>query len=177
MTYVLHALIAQEHVLDSLAARFQNAHVVRLKQGIALVPVTEVLQEEIDGGRLPQSSDANTMFYELSNALECVCIDCSANGAVAYVEIEYFGGLGFQTTAVWDAGDIIFGPYKAGDEPGEPNMVMNPPLSEMPCNKALRLLGVKSRQGKDEFATVGLDTRRRTEQWIPESGEGGTSEQ
>ncbi|MFT3728358.1 MAG: hypothetical protein QM759_11095 [Terricaulis sp.] len=75
----------------------------------------------------------------------------STVGPLAYVETNYFGGIGGQSAVAFRDGAVVFGPLSAeGDA----------------INQALALLGVSVRPGSfDAFAAVGLDRRRYNEDY------------
>ena len=90
----------------------------------------------------------------------------SCSGPVAYVEADYFGGVGEQRAAVWDAGRLSLGPlYKGVDEAF--------PAEGSPISQALRYLGVQRGEHYDEFDAVGLLRHRRTEAWIEDAAAAG----
>jgi hypothetical protein len=97
------------------------------------------------------SGQAHGEFWKLSPSGALWIEDLSAAGRVAYVETEYFGGVGTQAAAVWENGRTILGPKQADIGP---------------INDALRLLGVACTQTQDEFAVAGLDRHRETEDWL-----------
>ena len=69
-----------------------------------------------------------------------------------YFETEYFGGLGLQGAAVFQVGDIAYGPKAA---------------KFGPINEALALLGVRTPASElDEFQTVGIGRYRSTADWL-----------
>ena len=80
-------------------------------------------------------------------------------GPVAYVEAEYFGGVGEQWAAVWDAGTVVLAPLHVDE--GEPF-----PPAGSPISQALRRLRVVTRAGEDEFSVGGGDRHRHSEAWI-----------
>lgn len=82
----------------------------------------------------------------------------SRAGAVAYVEAEYFGGVGRQCTAVWSAGALSLGPLTLDEH-------QQIPMQGTPISVALRSLGALRTPGADEFAAVGLQRHRETEGW------------
>lgn len=125
MAYTLEAFLAGGALATDLAARL-GAVAVPLDQGIALVPVPEPVP------------DADQLAAGLS-----------AGGAIAYVEAEYFGGVGEQHAVLWRGGE-------ATDLDGDPE----------PVNAALRALGVHRAGGDDEFDTVGLGRHRATADWL-----------
>ncbi|MYV43003.1 hypothetical protein GT030_30095 [Streptomyces sp. SID1328] len=77
---------------------------------------------------------------------------------MAYVEAEFFGGVGEQRVAVWDGGTMVLGPLHV--EEGQPFPTVGSPISQ-----ALRWLGVVASAGEDEFSAAGLDRHRHGETW------------
>ncbi|KPH98191.1 hypothetical protein ACFZDP_32140 [Streptomyces mirabilis] len=75
------------------------------------------------------------------------------------MEAEYFGGVGEQQAAVWADGAVVLGPLRVLE--GQPFGSAGSPISQ-----ALRRLGVVADAATDEFATVGLDRHRDSEDWI-----------
>jgi hypothetical protein len=87
---------------------------------------------------------------------------CSANGPVAYVEAEYFGGVGEQSVEVWDSGKVVLGPLSLAEKAPIP-------AADTPISQALRRLGVTKGDYHDEFDAVGLGRHRDTDDWLPSS--------
>jgi len=72
-----------------------------------------------------------------------------------YFETSYFGGRGGQGAAVFQDGEIVFGPQWADTGP---------------INRALGLLGVEvAPPAQDEFEAIGLHRHRDTEGWIEQA--------
>lgn len=152
MGHAIQAFIAREEVLRAAAARLGNAHVAPLGQGFALVPLTDDLHDEVTE---PGSGAAyEGRLWKLSSALARLAAEWSRQGPVAYVETEYFGGIGDQAALVWEGGEVVFGPERA--EIG-------------PINEALRRLGAGRGDHLDEFEAVGLRRHRHTANWIGEA--------
>ncbi|MGW5395691.1 hypothetical protein [Streptomyces sp. NPDC003952] len=86
----------------------------------------------------------------------------SAAGAVAYVEAEYFGGVGEQRAAVRAGGALALGPL---DEPTRKLFARR----IGPISRALRQLGVRGSRREDEFDAVGLSRHRDTSDWVPDT--------
>jgi len=83
---------------------------------------------------------------------------------VAYVEAEYFGGVGEQHAAIWDGGALVWGPMSIGFR-------QSIPPQGAAISQALRRIGVICSDGShDEFDAVGLRRHRHHEDWLPESG-------
>lgn len=152
MTYDLQAVIAGE-LLRAAAREWPAARTVPIGQGLTLIPMTEGLLESVtDGG------DGVLGFWQLSEGFAKTLADWSTAGPVAYVQAEYFGGVGEQTAAVWDAGALALGPL---------HLPEHQPVADAgtPISQALRRLGVVAGAGEDEFSAVGLDRHRSVERW------------
>lgn len=91
--------------------------------------------EEVPHIKLPQDF---VLFTEKPKA---------RNRLVAYCETDYFGGAGDQGAKVWNNKKLIFHKYTWFGA----------------INEALKLLGVKCEDGKDEFDTIGLGRFRSNE--------------
>ncbi|MFJ8053507.1 hypothetical protein [Streptomyces luteogriseus] len=155
MSYDLKAVIAGEEILRTATRDLCAVRLASIGQGLSLMPVTDALFEAVaDGG-----GDSASESRRLPGGFEKALAGWSAGGPVAYVEAEYFGGVGEQWAAVWDAGAIVLAPLHV--EEGEPF-----PPAGSPISQALRRLGVATRAGEDEFSAVGLDRHRHSEAWI-----------
>jgi len=159
MGYELQAAIAGDELLRTASRDIPGAHVVPLLQGLSLLPMTdEVFDAVTDGG-----TGGHLGFWRLPGGFEGLLAQWSAAGPVAYVEAEYFGGVGGQRAAVWVDGALALGPLETAERHGF-RMVR-------PVSQALRRLGARRGLGEDEFSAVGLDRHRHTDDWIP-SGTG-----
>lgn len=155
MGYDLQAVIAGREVLRAASRDLPAARLASLGQGLSLMPMTDALFNSVAAG-----SDAGALgFWRLPGGFEETLADWSTAGPVAYVEAEYFGGVGEQQAAVWDGGTIVLGPLHVQE--GEPF----PPAGSA-ISQALRRLGVVASAGEDEFSAVGLDRHRHGEGWI-----------
>ena len=121
MAFTLEALLARPPAARALAAELGSV-AVPLTEQVALVPLP---------GQL--TAEAEHRAAEVSRA-----------GVVAYVEAEYFGGVGEQRAVVWRDG--------AGTEPAT-------------INDALQILGVRRTADRDEFDSIGLGRHRTTRDW------------
>ncbi|MFD3505212.1 hypothetical protein [Streptomyces sp. NPDC058678] len=155
MGYDLQAVIAGREMLRSFSRDLPAARLASLGQGLSLMPVTDALFDSV-----ADAGDAGALgFWRLPGRFEKTLADWSAAGPVAYVEAEYFGGVGEQQAAVWDGGTIVLGPVQVQE--GRPF-----PLAGSAISQALRRLGVVASAGEDEFSAVGLDRHRHSEGWI-----------
>ena len=109
MGYCLNALIAPRAILDARVSDIAAARVVLLPQGMSMIPVTDSLYDELgDGGEVEH-------FAKLSPGIERWALSLSEAGLVAYVEAEFFGGVGRQSAIVWGNRSRVFGPLQATD--------------------------------------------------------------
>jgi hypothetical protein len=153
MAYTLNAFVATLPVLERFRQDFPAFKVVALKQKLGLIPLTAEISQSLWDQAPPFGS---VVFQRLPQALTDYAARASQAGYLAYVEADYFGGAGHQAAVIWKDGQRERGPFLA----------YRLPLSDMPINYALRLLGVTIYQALDEFETVGLNAYRHTEDWL-----------
>ncbi|MET7486861.1 hypothetical protein [Streptomyces sp. NPDC005538] len=154
MAYVLQAVIAGEELLRAASRNIPGARVAPLGQGLSLLPMTDEVFDTVTDGSAPGSLG----FWRLPGAFDETLAEWSAAGPVAYVEAEYFGGVGEQRAAVWVDGALALGPLE------------EPPTMELSAiSQALRRLGATSGPGQDEFTAVGLDRHRHHDGWLSAS--------
>ncbi|MFG3285574.1 hypothetical protein [Streptomyces sp. NPDC048111] len=158
MGYTLQAVIAADELLRSATREVPGARVVPLGQGLSLMPMTDEVFDAVTNG----SDGGDLGFWRLPGGFGTLLSQWSAAGPIAYVEAEYFGGVGEQRAAVWDAGSLALGPL---DTPAKKRF--SRPVS--PISQALRQLGAQKSPGADEFEAVGLDRHRETDDWISSS--------
>ena len=105
-------------------------------------------------------------FYELSDGVARWARKLSRERVVLYVHLEFFGGEGFHAAIAWDQERVVFGPCftRTPLESAEPHY-QEADRQGMAINLALRALGLPAREGRDEFATLGLGKHRRTSDW------------
>ncbi|MBF9067265.1 hypothetical protein [Streptacidiphilus fuscans] len=155
MGYELQAVIGGREALRQAVEGLCAARVVELEQGLAMVPMTEALFDEMADATQDSSGLG---FWFLPGGFAHVLAHWSRAGAVAYVEAEYFGGVGRQCAAVWSDGTLSLGPLTLDED-------QHIPAQGTPVSVALRSLGALRTTGADEFAAVGLQRHRETESW------------
>ncbi|MCI3277408.1 hypothetical protein [Streptomyces cylindrosporus] len=155
MSYDLRAVIADGAALRGPARGLPAARLASIGQGLSLMPMTEALFDSVADG----SAVGLLGFQGLPGGFEKILAAWSAGGPVAYVEAEYFGGVGEQRAVVWNGGSIVLGPLHVGEG-------QSFPPAGSPISQALRQLGVVASAGEDEFSAVGLDRHRHAEAWI-----------
>lgn len=152
MGYDLRAVIAEGETLSRATRDLPAARLAPIGQGLSLMPMTDALFDAVaDGSRVGALG-----FWGLPGGFEKTLASWSTGGPMAYVEAEYFGGVGEQRSAVWDGGSLVLGPLHV--EEGQPF-----PSAGSPISQALRRLGAVAGAGEDEFAAVGLDRHRHGE--------------
>jgi hypothetical protein len=162
--YVLEALLAPPTIAETAAASLRGTGVVALHERIALVPITGDAAEALSPG--DRSIISLLADRALPAALTELLRRTSREGAIAYVEANFFGGIGQQAAVLWDHGEIALGPLI---DP-EPKLFRRRRPSKGPFNQVLRRIGVSVAPGQlDEFATVGLGRYRETEDWFDDA--------
>jgi hypothetical protein len=122
--------------------------------GLVIAPLGHLQIDRLTGGDLGEVGEG---FNYLSSALEHGLFGAAGGGTFAYIETEYFGGMGSQAAAIFsDAPTAAW----LTETAAEASM---PARRESPINSALRSLGVKAAPGKDEFDTLGLGRFRDLE--------------
>lgn len=157
MGYELRAVIAGREVLHALTRDLAPAQLAPLEQGLALLPITD----EVFDAVTDHSSADGPGFEQMPRGFDQMTARWSTTGPIAYVEAEYFGGVGEQRAAVWRNGALALGPLHTAI--GQPFPSLGSPISQ-----ALRLLGATADGARDEFAAVGLDQHRHIEDWLPD---------
>ncbi|MFF5174171.1 hypothetical protein ACFY3U_16215 [Micromonospora sp. NPDC000089] len=162
MSYQLSAVVADVELLREHTAELDRAVLAALRQDFALLPVTPQLVEELTGALPDFAASApgpeQPFHLVLSPALAGVLAAWSREGPVAYLEAEFFGGLGHQAAVVWLGGTVSWGPRV--DE------ALDGPRSEWPINAALARLGAEPGRWLDLFAELGLHLERHTDGWL-----------
>ena len=144
MGYTLQAILGDETVLTPVAGELVA---VRVNQGKLLIPLTEQVRQSRRIPFLPFTGEGADI---IPDSLATLCRSLSALGRIAYLEAEFFGGVGAQAIILAEYGVMIGGPE----------------VHESAINVALRFLGVSRDGTTDEFDSVGLGMQRDTEHWL-----------
>jgi len=158
--YELCALVTRADALDDIG---HDLRAVPLRQGFALIPITSEVFDELGGGLAEPFGDT---FDFLSGGVRDLAVRLSAHHPVAYLEIDFFGGIGTQSSVVWSDQTVHAGPHSHdfnwhGFDRGEPD----PPREQWPVNAALIALGATHHPSSDAFDALGLGRHRNTGQW------------
>ncbi|WP_441245579.1 hypothetical protein [Kitasatospora sp. McL0602] len=154
MSYELRAVIAAVDLLRVVAAEVPTAQIAELKQGLALIPMTDRLHDALHDPERPREPGFTYFPGGFGHRLGA----WSQAGPIAYVEAEYFGGVGSQHAAVWVDGKIDFGPVSS-------SRVGPAPRADGPISLALSRIGAQKSYGHDEFEAVGLMRHRQLTDW------------
>jgi hypothetical protein len=149
MPYTLEALVGRKETNQGIVSRFSNANLISLKQDVWLIPLTGLLQNELSRVNEIEKIERLTELQSASSGVIWLAQQLSKNDRVAYVEAEFFGGAGGQTSAGWYGQELLFRPRQAIDA----------------INQALHWLGVVRDNEHDEFDMIGLGQHRKTEDW------------
>jgi len=138
---------------------------IRLSQGFEMLPQRLEIEKEltIRFSKSPtHTSGKKPVLGYLSRDFAALACAISAQTKVVYIETEFFGGHGEQSSIVWDRGSVILGPLTAStsDSSWSTSAEARP---RWPINNALRTIGVKRNGKADEFAGLGLEEHRDTE--------------
>jgi hypothetical protein len=151
MGHHLEALVIPEAAVVLARAELQHTRAIALTRALYLVPIVDASFDALRE-RFPDASDPfYSEFWKLVGPVVLVAKRLSHTGAVAYIETDYFGGVGGQAAMVWRAGEVVMPAAKG---------------KRGPVSAALRLLGAKAGRSNDEFDAVGLGRHRHTDDWL-----------
>ena len=153
MAYEIRAAVGLASLLKDVSGVLGEP-VVALHGTFGLVPVTDAATATLG---------VSNTDLEIAGLVGChsvvaqVLAGASISGPVAFVEAEFFGGVGEQGAAVWNAGSLSW---------AAPTAEARWSSSERtPISEALYRVGVEASPGADEFETVGLGRHRSTSDW------------
>ena len=109
MSHVLEALVADISVLREFATEYKNAVVVNLEeQSMGLLPLIQTLFQEFDNSELPYPE-----MIKFSKPLLEKVVLLSKLAPIAYIQTEYWGGMGTQGAMVLHNGNVVLEPVLA----------------------------------------------------------------
>jgi hypothetical protein len=168
MSHSIQVFIARKEILESIALTLNQARLIFLPMGFAMIPNTEELFDSITNNQQARANKEFEVFYKLSSALISWAEDLSKVGPVAYIETDYFGGTGSQSAVAWLKGKVICGPSES-EAKWLNGQLVDEPLEQTAINKALKCLGVERGEALDEFDAIGLGNYRDNEKWIEQA--------
>lgn len=144
MAYCLQAFIGRHDSLQGVGD--EELRLVELPQGYGMLPLTSGVRRRFGLPFCPLTDGDENLPDELVS----LCAAISRKGHLAYVEAEFFGGNGAQASVVFIGGKDV-GPIV---------------IDADAINSALAEIGVQRLNHRDEFAALGLDKHRNTEDWL-----------
>jgi hypothetical protein len=145
MGYVIQAIIAGSEAL--VRTSLGKGRTFPLSPQLAMLPLTKELREALALPFCPLTDEGAEPV--LPPALLEVVQAASVGGKAAYIEAEFFGGVGLQACLLSEGGIESQRPH----------------VGPMAINMALQFLGVQRGSAVDEFEAVGLGKYRSTEEW------------
>lgn len=134
----------------------RNVRYYRLTPGadLLVVPLDDDLQDAIHD--ISGTGDWLEAGPRISTGDMDFAARASKGAAVAYVETEYFGGVGDQSAVLWKGGQLALGPLTMDSASA------GRPRSLWPINAVLRGLGIRiePENAFDEFEAFGLGLYR-----------------
>lgn len=145
MGHCIQIFIGEINILEKIASNWDAANMIPLKQQFAMIFLTNQFFDVIEEMANTKDTLNDDRFLLLTSAIqEQILQPYSKNGMLAYLETDYFGGVGTQAGVLFENGERIEGP---SDKEGI-------------INQILRKMGVCIEPGKDEFDSVGLGNYR-----------------
>lgn len=146
MGHCIRAFIGKSDVIQNLAdCWLQSKNIVPLAQDFAMVYLTAQWFDDMT--ELADAEDdlhcAEMQFF--TTAVYQVMQEHSFRSALAYIETDYFSGVGGQSGVLFENGEITTGPA------AQPDII----------NQILHKLGACRLKGKDEFDSLSLGHYRR----------------
>lgn len=103
-------------------------------------------------------------YKEFTSEARKVLKELSFKGKCAYIETNYFGGLGSQRSEAWHNGKRILGPLMSLDGVRKSLIPPGATLVEEAINETLEAIGVYRHEGKDEFDALRLGWYRSNDE-------------
>lgn len=146
MGYNLRGIITSIESLNFIRDRYQNLCMIHLYKNLLTVPITDEFYDEIN---MNKGTTFKNNEY-LTDFIGLFCSEISKVSRTAYIEADYFGGLGTQNGIIWDSEKVIY----------------EETLNDNAINRTLEQLGIIRVDGKDEFDTVNLGRHRFIDDWV-----------
>lgn len=143
MGHSITAVIGSPDVIARVVSAAGCPQPISLIGGLQIAPLGH---DQIDKLTALHPGEHVDGFNYLSAALRLALMNAVQEGTAAYIETDYFGGVGSQAATVFSDGSFAI-----------------PEETTFPINAALRALGVRAAPGVDEFDTLGLSRFRDLE--------------
>lgn len=144
MGHNISAIIGRRNTIQKLADTWIDASVIELPQEFAMVFLTNTLIESIEEFYYISDDFCCPELDSYSTIAEQLLQEFSFHTRLAYIETDYFGGVGTQGGVLYENGKII----------------IKPRSGEGTVNLLLKELGVMCIRGLDEFDSLNLGNYR-----------------
>lgn len=153
MAHHITGIIGHRDVLSRLQGHLADQPRFALAESFAFMPLDD---ENLDSIAGLHEEIAIADFVYLTPRLTEILKTASLDGEFAYIETEYFGGIGGQGAVLFRRGEVAFGPACVKNSTG-------------PINEVLLRMGITHKPGAfDAFEVVGLAALRSNDDWRDE---------
>jgi hypothetical protein len=152
--HCVQAIVTTPEVADELQAVYPQLPRVTASQGFVILPVDS---DFVDSATVSRPGQSTEQFMLLTEGFHDLLRELSRLGSLAYVETDYFGGVGGQGAAVYSGRAVLMEP-----EWREAHSI----------NRALALIGVKRHLLGDQFQALGLGRYRSNDDLIEAADRG-----
>lgn len=144
MGHNISAIIGRRNTIQKLADTWIYAPVIELPQEFSMVFLTNTFIESIEERYQISDNFCCPELDSFSTIAEQLLQEFSFHTRLAYIETDYFGGVGTQGGVLYENGKII----------------IKPRSGEGTINLLLKELGVMCIRGLDEFDSLNLGNYR-----------------
>jgi hypothetical protein len=146
------------------AAIPEGVPTVPMADGLTMLPVTRQVLGRLDADAIGDERIPGN--WSLQQPVAALARAMSRDRSVLYVFSETWAGPGTKESVAWRHGQLLYGPSGTCDIEAdlEPGYHLAP--GDNAVNAGLRALGVQATDGRDEYATVGLESHRYTDDWL-----------
>jgi hypothetical protein len=123
--HTIRCFIGKEKIMKVFEGNWVKANDLILPQGFSMIfltndlfdDVTELIDSKLD-------IDYSKYFAYLTPSIYELLVQESKNGKLAYIETEYFGGVGSQSAILFDKGAVKIKPIKTKTYWDEKKMIL-----------------------------------------------------
>jgi len=156
MAHNIQVIIAKNAIIEQIESNWIHAHKLPLKQGFSLIPMTRDLFDDItELGSLKTTASPKTngaIYHWLQSEADL------QQGSLAFIETDYFGGLGIQSAILFECKQPHIGPVTTESRWNDSLSALEQfPTGKGAINQILQKLGVVHKPAKqDEFDSLEL---------------------
>ncbi len=160
----IRGFIGKEDIINEFRESWIDLKSISLKQGLMMILLTDEFFDDVR--ELFDSKldvDYSSYFTYFTPAICKLLEQESKSGKLAYIETEYFGGVGSQSAILYEKGKIKIDATKTENVAIIDKYLGDEDTKEKAINVVLKELGAYREKNKDEFESVGLNNFRRME--------------